>query len=489
METELIEEGITRLTEQERLVVDAIAGLQACYLPEFYEAETYITARLLQMAEKELPAPKNLDALVSQIEAEQGISYARLQREAIRKAATQQLLIVTGGPGTGKTTVMSGILSLFDSMKVKTQLAAPTGRAAKRLSEVTEREASTIHRLLEAQFDEATGLMSFFHDEDEPLKIDAMIVDETSMVDLQLMLSLLRALTPNCRLILVGDPDQLPSVGAGNVFSDLIRSGKIATVRLTEIFRQAQESLIVMNAHAVNRGELPDLSRKDKDFFFMRRRTAESLVQTVQELCATRLPKNMGIQPCDIQVLSPTRKGDTGTRALNLALQAVLNPPATGKREKKHGDFSFREGDRVMQIRNNYDILWKRCDGLGAGTGIFNGDIGTIARIDFEAELVTIDFDDRRAEYSFDMLSELEPAYAMTVHKSQGSEYRAVILSAFSGSQLLLTRSVLYTAITRARELFIIVGNEEVIAAMTRNDRQQRRYSGLKLRLEQGEPS
>ena len=489
LETELIEEGITRLTEQERLVVDAIAGLQACYLPEFYEAETYITARLLQMAEKELPAPKNLDALVSQIEAEQGISYARLQREAIRKAATQQLLIVTGGPGTGKTTVMSGILSLFDSMKVKTQLAAPTGRAAKRLSEVTEREASTIHRLLEAQFDEATGLMSFFHDEEEPLKIDAMIVDETSMVDLQLMLSLLRALTPNCRLILVGDPDQLPSVGAGNVFSDLIRSGKIATVRLTEIFRQAQESLIVMNAHAVNRGALPDLSRKDKDFFFMRRRTAESLVQTVQELCATRLPKNMGIVPADIQVLSPTRKGDTGTRALNLALQAVLNPPATGKREKKHGDFSFREGDRVMQIRNNYDILWKRCDGLGAGTGIFNGDIGTIARIDFEAELVTIDFDDRRAEYSFDMLSELEPAYAMTVHKSQGSEYRAVILSAFSGSQLLLTRSVLYTAITRARELFIIVGNEEVIAAMTRNDRQQRRYSGLKLRLEQGEPS
>ena len=489
LETELIEEGITRLTEQERLVVDAIAGLQACYLPEFYEAETYITARLLQMAKKELPAPKNLDALVSQIEAEQGISYARLQREAIRKAATQQLLIVTGGPGTGKTTVMSGILSLFDSMKVKTQLAAPTGRAAKRLSEVTEREASTIHRLLEAQFDEATGLMSFFHDEDEPLKIDAMIVDETSMVDLQLMLSLLRALTPNCRLILVGDPDQLPSVGAGNVFSDLIRSGKIATVRLTEIFRQAQESLIVMNAHAVNRGELPDLSRKDKDFFFMRRRTAESLVQTVQELCATRLPKNIGIVPADIQVLSPTRKGDTGTRALNLALQAVLNPPATGKREKKHGDFSFREGDRVMQIRNNYDILWKRCDGLGAGTGIFNGDIGTIARIDFEAELVTIDFDDRRAEYSFDMLSELEPAYAMTVHKSQGSEYRAVILSAFSGSQLLLTRSVLYTAITRARELFIIVGNEEVIAAMTRNDRQQRRYSGLKLRLEQGEPS
>jgi len=486
LEHETIEDGIRRLNEQQRLVVDEIANLQACYLPEFYEAETYITARLLQMAEKRFEAPKNLDALVSQIESAQGIVYASLQREAIRMAASQQLLIVTGGPGTGKTTVMSGILSLFDSLKIKTQLAAPTGRAAKRLSEVTGREASTIHRLLEAQFDEATGMMSFFHDEDEPLKIDAMIVDETSMVDLQLMLSLLRALKPGCRLILVGDPDQLPSVGAGNVFSDCIRSGKIAAVRLNEIFRQAQQSLIVMNAHAVNRGELPDLSRKDRDFFFMKRRTGEALVQTISELCAARLPKNMGIASSDIQVLSPTRKGETGTRSLNLALQAVLNPPAQGKREKKVGDFSFREGDRVMQIRNNYDILWKNPNGLGAGTGIFNGDIGCIARIDFETELVTIDFDDRRAEYSFDMLSELEPAYAMTVHKSQGSEYRAVILSAFSGSQFLLTRSVLYTAITRARELFIIVGNEEVIAAMVRNDRQQRRYSGLKLRLEQG---
>ena len=489
LDTQTIEAGLTRLDEQERMVCDEIAGLKACYLPEFYEAETYLTKRLLQMAEATLPVPQDLDARVAAIENEQGIVYASLQREAIRMAASRQLLIVTGGPGTGKTTVMSGILALFDAMKVKTQLAAPTGRAAKRLSDVTGREASTIHRLLEAQFDETTGLMSFYHDEDEPLKIDAMIVDETSMVDLQLMMSLLRALKPGCRLILVGDPDQLPSVGAGNVFSDLIRSGRIATVRLTEIFRQAQQSLIVMNAHAVNHGELPDLSRKDKDFFFMRRRSAESLVQTVQELCATRLPKNMGIAPGDIQVLSPTRKGDTGTRALNLALQAVLNPAAPGKREKKVGEFSFREGDRVMQIRNNYDIMWKRCDGLGAGTGIFNGDIGKVQRIDFEAELVTIDFDDRRAEYSFDMLSELEPAYAMTVHKSQGSEYRAVILSAFSGSALLLTRSVLYTAITRARELFIIVGNEEVIAAMTRNDRQQRRYSGLKLRLEQGEQS
>ena len=352
---------------------------------------------------------------------------------------------------------------------------------------MTGREATTIHRLLEAQFDPDSGAMAFVHDEDEPLKCDAMIIDETSMVDLQLMTSLLKALRPQCRLILVGDPDQLPSVGAGNVFSDIIRSGVAKTVCLTEIFRQARESLIVMNAHAVNHGELPVLTVKNKDFFFMKRRSGESVVQTIQELCAARLPKNMGIASSEIQVLSPTRRHETGTVELNKALQAVLNPPAPGKREKQFGDFSYREGDRVMQIRNNYDIIWKRTDGMGAGTGVFNGDIGTITKIDFAAETLTVVFDDRETAYGFDLLRELEPAYAMTVHKSQGSEYRAVILAAWSGSQLLLTRSILYTAITRARELFIIVGNEEIIAAMTRNDRQQRRYSGLKLRLERGQ--
>ena len=484
---ETIAAALVRLCEQERMRQDTVAGLTACYLPEFYEAETYIAERLLRMASVTLPEPARLEQMVRAAEASQGIAYAESQRQAIRDAATNRLLLVTGGPGTGKTTVMTGILNLFDQMKLKTQLAAPTGRAAKRLGEVTGREATTIHRLLEAQFDPETGMMSFVHDEDEPLKCDAMIIDETSMVDLQLMLSLLRALRPQCRLILVGDPDQLPSVGAGNVFSDIIRSGVAKTVRLTEIFRQAQESLIVMNAHAVNRGELPVLTVKDRDFFFMKRRSGESVVQTIQELCATRLPKNMHIPAEDIQVLSPTRRHETGTQSLNRALQAVLNPPMPGKREKQFGDFSYREGDRVMQIRNNYDIMWKKSGGAGAGTGIFNGDVGKITHIDFANETLTIVFDDREAEYGFDMLRELEPAYAMTVHKSQGSEYRAVILAAFSGSQLLLTRSILYTAITRARELLIIVGNEEVIAAMVRNDRQQRRYSGLKLRLEKGE--
>lgn len=486
LDSETIEAGLGRLQEQGRLICDTVAGLSACYLPELYEAEVYVTQRILQMADERTSPPANLAAILDDISRAHIITYAELQLNAICAAASNRLLIVTGGPGTGKTTVMTGILDLFDAMKLKTQLAAPTGRAAKRLSEVTGREASTIHRLLEAQFDPETGAMAFFHDEDEPLKAEAMIVDEASMIDLQLMASLLRALKPGCRLILVGDPDQLPSVGAGNLFSDLIRSGVAQTVRLTQIFRQAQESLIVMNAHAVNAGQLPVLTVKNRDFFFMRRQTPESVVQTIQELCRRRLPENMGIPVSEIQVLSPSRKQPTGTKALNLALQAALNPPAEGKREKRFGDFSFREGDRVMQIRNNYDILWKKADGLGSGTGIFNGDIGKILSVDFAEEQLTVQFDDRIAQYGFDMLRELELAYAMTVHKSQGSEYRAVILSAFSGSSLLLTRSVLYTAITRARELFIIVGREEVIAAMTQNDRQQRRYSALKLRLAQG---
>ena len=487
LDSETIESGMERLDEQQRMVRSEVAGLTACYLPEFYEAECEVTERLVRMADLRIQPPAKLETMLRSIEAKRAIDYAACQMQAIRDAASCQLLLVTGGPGTGKTTVMTGILDLFDAMGLKTQLAAPTGRAAKRLSEVTGREATTIHRLLEAQFDPDSGAMAFVHDEDEPLKCDAMIIDETSMVDLQLMASLLKALRPQCRLILVGDPDQLPSVGAGNVFSDIIRSGVAKTVCLTEIFRQARESLIVMNAHAVNHGELPVLTVKNKDFFFMKRRSGESVVQTIQELCAARLPKNMGIASSEIQVLSPTRRHETGTVELNKALQAVLNPPAPGKREKQFGDFSYREGDRVMQIRNNYDIIWKRTDGLGAGTGVFNGDIGTITKIDFAAETLTVVFDDRETAYGFDLLRELEPAYAMTVHKSQGSEYRAVILAAWSGSQLLLTRSILYTAITRARELFIIVGNEEIIAAMTRNDRQQRRYSGLKLRLERGQ--
>lgn len=484
VDEELVREGILRMSGEERVVRDCLAGIQIVYLPELYEAEAYITQRVQDMLAQGEKTPAKLDTYLRRAAQDSSVVYSKQQEAAIRAGVTAGVLIVTGGPGTGKTTILRGLLHVLNQMGEDSLLAAPTGRAAKRLSEVTEESASTIHRLLEPQMDVETGNLTFQKNEDEPLRADVVIVDECSMMDVLLMSSLLRAVPQGARLILVGDPDQLPPVGPGCPFSDMIRSGNIPTVRLTEIFRQAQESLIVMNAHRVNRGEQPDLTAKDRDFFFLRRRSEDAVAQTIAELVKTRLPKNMGIPAEDIQVLSPTRKGGCGTFRLNQLLQDALNPAAPGKNEKKWGDFLFRTGDKVMQIRNNYDILWKKTDGTAVGTGIFNGDIGTILDIDPNMEIVSIRFDDRLAEYSFDMLVDLEPAYAVTVHKSQGSEYRAVILSAWSGSQYLLTRSILYTAITRARELLIIVGREEVVSAMTLNEKRNRRYSGLKLRLQ-----
>ena len=487
LDRETILEGLLRLTEQERVLIDTVAGLQAVYLPEYGRAERYLAKRFLEMAEAGTTLPSNLARTVAEIEAAQGITYAELQKEAIFAAAAEKLLIVTGGPGTGKTTTLRGILDLFSRLRLKTLLTAPTGRAAKRLTELTGREASTIHRLLEVDVSPEDGEMIFVHNAHNPLTCDAVIVDETSMVDLLLMYDLVQALPERCRLILVGDPDQLPSVGAGNVFSDLIRSERVPVVRLTEIFRQARESLIVMNAHEVNQGRMPDLSQRKKDFFFLQRQSGPAVAQTVTDLCGRRLPENMGISPEEIQVLSPTRKGETGTRELNRLLQQALNPPAPHKNEKKYGDYVYREGDRVMQIRNNYDLIWRKLGESGMGSGIFNGDIGVIRAIDPQAQNLTIHFDDREAVYPFDMLSQLEPAYAMTVHKSQGSEYRAVVLCVWRGTPLLLSRSVLYTAITRARELLILVGEAGVVQYMVENDKKQKRFSGLRWRLRHAE--
>ena len=484
IDVESVFQGVGRLIEYERLVRDQLAGITVDYLPELYEAETYCTQRLLKFAKHEFPAPWGLERLLHEVEMESGVSYSDQQRDAIRQAATSSVLLITGGPGTGKTTILNGIMDLLGRMQLRCLPAAPTGRAAKRLTEVTGEDASTIHRLLEAGIDPETGKMVFCKDESNPLKADAIIIDEMSMVDVQLLHSLLRAVPENKRIILVGDPDQLPPVGPGYPFGDMLRSGALPTVRLTEIFRQAQESLIVMNAHRVNSGELPDLKKVDKDFFFMRRQSEDAVCQTIRDLCATRLPQKMGIPADQIQVLTPTRKGGIGTWNLNTVLQEALNPATPTKKERKSGEFTFREGDRVMQIRNNYDIIWKKNDGSAVGTGIFNGDVGTITCIDTQQETVTVVFDDRQADYDFTQLNELEPAYAMTVHKSQGSEYRAVILAAWSGSPYLLNRSVLYTAITRARELLIIVGREEIVATMTENAKKNRRYSGLKLRLQ-----
>ena len=371
------------------------------------------------------------------------------------------------------------MLALFEAMGLETALAAPTGRAAKRLGELCSTEASTIHRLLETGFDPHTGQLVFTRNEYDPLEVDAVIVDEVSMVDVPLMAALLSALRDDCRLVLVGDPDQLPSVGPGNLFSDLIRSQVVPTVRLTEIFRQAAQSAIVRNAHQVNQGVLPDLRENRGDFFFLRRRDAQSAAETIVDLCRRRLPENMGIPADQIQVLSPTRRRGTGTGVLNQALQAALNPPDENKGERRFGDWIFRAGD--MQVKNNYDILWREDGGTDSGMGMFNGDIGVIREVD--RECITVDFDGKVVEYSPDMLGELEPAFAVTVHKAQGSEYRAVILAALDGAPMLMTRGVLYTAITRAKELFIIVGDDQAVERMVANNRQTRRYSGLRARL------
>ena len=479
-----VTEGLNRLMEADRLVRDHLAGITVDYLPQLHEAENYCTRRLLEAASVHIPAPGNLERMLRTAQKEDRIEYSQQQKDAIRAAATERILLITGGPGTGKTTILNGILSLFGQMQLKCLLAAPTGRAAKRLTEVTGEEASTIHRLLEAGIDQNTGLMFFAKDESNPLKADAIIIDEMSMVDVQLLHSLLQAIPANKRIILVGDPDQLPPVGPGFPFSDMLRSGVLPTARLTEVFRQAQQSLIVMNAHRVNRGEMPELKSVTSDFFFMRRQSEDAVRSTIRDLCTTRLPQNMGIPSDQIQVLTPTRKGGVGTWSLNTLLQEALNPSVPNKKERQSGEFTFREGDRVMQIRNNYDILWKKCDGSAVGAGIFNGDIGIIRKIDPQMETVTVVYDDREADYDYTQLNELEPAYAMTVHKSQGSEYRAVILAAWNGSPYLLSRSILYTAITRARELLIIVGREETVAVMTENAKKNRRYSGLKLRLQ-----
>lgn len=481
---EIAYNSISRLAEGAQVVKDHLAGIDIVYLPQLHDAEQYCSHRLLEFANATHTAPRGLDKLIKQIAGQTGLTYAAQQEQAIRAAASSGLLLITGGPGTGKTTILNGILSLYTQMGLKCVLAAPTGRAAKRLTEVTGEDASTIHRLLEAGIDPHTGRLFFSRDEENPLKADAVIVDEMSMVDMVLLHDLLRAIPQKSRLILVGDPDQLPPVGPGCPFSDMLRSEQLPCVRLTEIFRQAQESLIVMNAHRVNQGQMPELRDVKNDFFFLSANSDEAVAQTIVGLCATRLPKNMGIPADQIQVLTPTKKGFAGTVNLNKLLQASLNSPSPEKKERQFGDYIFREGDRVMQIRNNYDIMWKKTDGTAVGTGIFNGDVGIVTAIDPAMEQLTVVFEDREADYDFNQLNELEPAYAMTVHKSQGSEYRAVVLAAWNGSPYLLNRSVLYTAITRARELLIIVGRQETVEVMTQNAKTGRRYTGFKLRLQ-----
>jgi exodeoxyribonuclease V alpha subunit len=429
----------------------------------------------------------NVIGLIRKAEAGIGISFDDGQKRAIVSVLSRGVLVLTGGPGTGKTTVINALMTIFESLDLKVALCAPTGRAAKRMTEATGREAKTVHRLLEvsaesaAEGDDDTGrLMTFRRDDRNPLDENAVIIDEASMLDTALCAALLRAVRPGSRVIFIGDADQLPSVGAGNVLGDLIASGTLPVVTLTHIFRQAGESLIVTNAHRINGGLMPDLSVSDRDFFFLGRRTDAEVAETVADLCARRLPAAYGDGET-VQVISPSRKGLSGSESLNREIQARLNPEGPGKREYRHGPFVFRRGDRVMQVRNNYMIEWE--SGGRQGQGIFNGDTGVINDISLAAGYMDIDFDGRNVVYAFSDLDDLEPAYAITVHKSQGSEYPTVVISLGDVPAALRTRSLLYTAVTRAQKRVIIVGFESTVRHMVGNLKPSDRHTGLVRRL------
>lgn len=473
------QETIDELLKQKRLFSYDIGNDEFLFIPEIYLAETAISERMKNILRFPPSAIKNIENDIERTEEINGIFFAEKQKEAIITAATKGLLILTGGPGTGKTTAVKGIIDVFERKRVDVLLCAPTGRAAKRMSEVTGKEAKTIHRLLEVEWDSSDKPV-FRRNAENPLVCGAVIVDEMSMVDTELFASLLDALPMGCRIILVGDSDQLPSVGPGNVLNDLVDSGILPVVCLTEIFRQAQKSLIVMNAHRIMAGEMPTLGVNDSDFFFMRRDDVFSASDTVLQLIGKRLPDAYGLSAFDdIQILCPSRKGDLGTVNLNRRLQAVLNPPDRTKNElKTSGGRIFREGDRVMQIKNNYDIPWKK--GSEDGEGVFNGDIGILKKINYAAGVMKIEFDDRVADYPADNLSELELAYAITVHKSQGSEYPAVIMPVVDCPPMLMYRNLLYTGVTRARKILVLVGSEDKIYKMAANNKQNKRYSALK---------
>ena len=451
-------------------------GQEYIYLPDLLSAEQDIAWRLAELMKHPAPQPKNLERNIDFLQLRQGFAYAALQREAICTALRERCLVLTGGPGTGKTTAVNAILALVENQGDRVALCAPTGRAAKRLSELTGRKASTIHRLLEVDY--SGGVVSFVHNEKNMLKCDVVILDEMSMVDVRLFQSLLAALRYSCRIIMVGDTDQLPSVGPGNILGEVIRSGVVPTVCLTEIFRQAAQSLIVENAHRIVQGQPLKKGGKTDDFFFLEA-GGEVCQQLVCDLVCTRLPRSYGFDPVrDIQVLCPTKLGPTGTQALNARLQQLLNPPAPGKPQLEAAGSVFRAGDKVMQVRNNYDILWQR-DGGEQGVGAYNGDIGIVLSVNPHDRSMTVQMDDRKLIYTSDHLSELEIAYAVTIHKSQGSEFPAVVLPAAEVPKKLCYRNLIYTGVTRARQLCIVAGLRATVAEMTGNVRQNLRYSGL----------
>ena len=461
-----------------------IDGVEGIFLPELFYAEHNLAERLLEMAEStkesDFKLLKTVEEEIIALENEQGIHLAPLQKEAVIMGMTAGLSVITGGPGTGKTTIIRFLIAAFRRQKKKIALCAPTGRAAKRMSQLSNYEAKTIHRLLEVGFSEDDDLLrSFSKNEADPLSEDVIIVDEASMADVLLLDALVAAIKPGGRLILVGDSDQLPPVGAGNALKDIIQSKQAPVVRLDTVFRQAEESMIVLNAHRINRGEEPVYNQKDKDFFFVSAKESEDIAAAVTELVASRLPKAYGFDPLrDIQVVSPMKKTTAGVAQLNQQLQEVLNPARKGKKERAGLLRVLREGDKVMQIKNNYDLPWETVDGDLEGIGVYNGDIGIIEEID--GDDVTVIFDgERRAVYKPNMLEELEHAYAITVHKSQGSEFQAVVMPVFHGVPRLMTRNLLYTAVTRGAKLVVLVGQKSAVATMVNNDFEEKRYSAL----------
>ena len=479
LEDEMVSYALEEMLGENSLIGYEAEGNELIFSTDMFQSESYIAARLKMMMRFPAVQIQDIDKHIEAIERFNDIKYAEMQKEAITQALSKGLLVLTGGPGTGKTTTLNAIIKILKDKGQKVLLCAPTGRAAQRMSKVTGEEAKTIHRLLEVAWNK-NDIPEFKRNEKNMLKCDALVIDEVSMVDAKLFESVMKALPLGCRLILVGDSHQLPSVGAGNVLDDLISSEMIPVVQLTEIFRQSMESLIVTNAHKIVNGELPELKRKDKDFFFLHSENKDIITQTVIELCSGRLSNAYGYDTYkDIQILAPGRKGDLGVNELNNKLQFVINPKDSEKNELSSGKKILREGDKVMQIRNNYDLLWVKDNGE-TGEGIFNGEIGIIESINKRSRIIKVRYDDKVANYDFDFAVDLDLSYATTVHKSQGNEFEAVIMPLLDGAPMLLYRNLLYTAVTRAKSLMIIVGSDTTIEKMVNNNRKNKRYSGLK---------
>ncbi len=479
---ERLSEALRSLCEKGRTVEETVCGTEACYLQSVYIREVTAARKIRELLEMKIKPPHDLEKTLSKIEKETGVICSEMQKRAVTQCFGSGISIITGGPGTGKTTALLTLIRLLEKHGLTAALAAPTGRAADRMSKICSREARTLHRLLETVPDES-GEMTFKRNSRNPLAFDVVIIDEASMLDLNMSASLLDAMRPGSRLVLVGDADQLPPVGAGRFFSDLLESGKVPAVRLDEIFRQARESDIIVNAHKINHGEKPDLKKNSGDFYFSECRTAQQTASLVSELVGGRITEHFGIDPADIQVICPSRRNVCGTEEMNVRLQETLNPPSEEKDEIRFGDTVFRRGDRVMQIKNNYDRVWLDERVNVSGAGVYNGDTGVIAAVDKRARLLTVLFDGKRSEYSMTELAELELAFAVTAHKSQGSEYRAVIIPVFDCPQRLLTRNLLYTAATRAKELLIICGREDMLEVMIKSGDPAKRYGALKRRI------